>query len=71
MRKLLLLAVLIGTLAVPIYALGIEPLRDRAHIVHNAIISNGIGTINPPLRFFARPEIVLIRLRRQASADGF
>lgn len=29
-----------------------------------AIISNGIGVITPPLRFFARPEIVLIRLRR-------
>jgi predicted MPP superfamily phosphohydrolase len=33
-----------------------------------AIISNGIGTITPPLRLFARPEIILIRLRRPAPA---
>jgi len=26
------------------------------------IISNGVGTITPPLRFFARPQLVLIRL---------
>jgi predicted MPP superfamily phosphohydrolase len=28
------------------------------------IVSNGIGTIPPPLRFFARPEIVLVHLHR-------
>jgi predicted MPP superfamily phosphohydrolase len=28
------------------------------------IISNGIGTIPPPVRFFARPEIVLVHLQR-------
>lgn len=28
------------------------------------VISNGIGTIAPPLRFFARPEIVLVVLER-------
>ena len=28
------------------------------------ITSNGIGTIPPPIRFFARPEIVLIHLQR-------
>ena len=33
-----------------------------------AIISNGIGTITPPLRLFARPEILLIHLRRPAPA---
>jgi uncharacterized protein len=29
-----------------------------------AVISNGIGTITPPLRFFARPQIVVVRLKR-------
>jgi predicted MPP superfamily phosphohydrolase len=29
-----------------------------------AVISNGIGTITPPLRFFARPQIILITLKR-------
>ncbi len=28
------------------------------------IVSNGIGTIPPPVRFFARPEIVLVYLHR-------
>jgi len=28
------------------------------------IVSNGVGTIFPPLRFFARPQIVVITLRR-------
>lgn len=28
------------------------------------IISNGVGTITPPIRFFARPEIVLVQLER-------
>jgi predicted MPP superfamily phosphohydrolase len=28
------------------------------------IISNGIGTIPPPVRFFARPEIVLVHVHR-------
>jgi predicted MPP superfamily phosphohydrolase len=26
------------------------------------IISNGIGTITPPVRFFARPQIIIIDL---------
>lgn len=30
-----------------------------------AYISSGIGTITPPLRFFCRPEIVLINLRNE------
>jgi len=29
-----------------------------------AVISNGIGIVTPPLRFGARPEIILIRLHR-------
>ncbi len=29
------------------------------------IVSNGIGTIPPPVRFFARPEIVLVHLHRE------
>lgn len=33
------------------------------------IISNGIGTITPPLRFFARPQIYVINLR-QAQRDN-
>ncbi len=28
------------------------------------IVSNGIGTILPPLRFFARPQIVVITLKK-------
>jgi uncharacterized protein len=28
------------------------------------IVSNGVGTIFPPLRFFARPQIVVVTLRR-------
>ena len=28
------------------------------------LISNGIGTITPPVRLFCRPEIVLLRLQR-------
>jgi hypothetical protein len=30
------------------------------------IVSNGIGTIPPPVRFFARPEIVLVHLNRES-----
>lgn len=30
-------------------------------------ITNGVGTITPPVRFFARPEIVHIILRKQAK----
>jgi predicted MPP superfamily phosphohydrolase len=29
------------------------------------IVSNGVGTIPPPVRFFARPEIVLVHLHRE------
>ena len=28
------------------------------------IVSNGVGTIFPPLRFFARPQIVMITLKK-------
>jgi uncharacterized protein len=39
----------------------------RTGLVHNwratVIVSNGIGTIFPPLRFFARPQIVVITLK--------
>jgi uncharacterized protein len=31
------------------------------------IVSNGIGTITPPVRFFARPQIVTILLKRKPS----
>jgi len=27
-------------------------------------VSNGVGTIFPPLRFFARPQIVVVTLKR-------
>jgi hypothetical protein len=30
------------------------------------IVSNGVGSIFPPLRFFARPQIVLITLKKAA-----
>jgi predicted MPP superfamily phosphohydrolase len=30
------------------------------------IVSNGVGTVFPPLRFFARPQIVVVTLRRTA-----
>ena len=29
------------------------------------IVSNGIGTITPPIRFFARPQIVTVILKRE------
>lgn len=32
------------------------------------IVSNGVGTITPPVRFFARPEINLITLKKPRSA---
>ncbi|HPS31651.1 MAG TPA: metallophosphoesterase [bacterium] len=31
----------------------------------DVIISNGIGTITPPVRFFARPQIVIIELQKK------
>ncbi len=30
------------------------------------LVTNGVGTITPPVRFFARPEIVLIHLKSEA-----
>ncbi|MBN1997973.1 metallophosphoesterase [candidate division KSB1 bacterium] len=30
----------------------------------DVIITSGVGTITPPVRFFCRPEIVMIRLKR-------
>jgi predicted MPP superfamily phosphohydrolase len=42
--------------------------KYRSGVVHTpfttVVISNGIGVITPPLRFGARPEIILIRLHR-------
>ncbi len=42
--------------------------KYRSGVVHTpfttVVVSNGIGVITPPLRFGARPEIVLIRLQR-------
>ena len=41
--------------------------KYRTGVVKNGdstvIVSNGMGTIFPPLRFFARPQIVEITLR--------
>jgi predicted MPP superfamily phosphohydrolase len=31
----------------------------------NMIVSNGVGTITPPVRFFARPQIVTIILKKE------
>jgi predicted MPP superfamily phosphohydrolase len=50
----------------------LEPLRYgqkyRSGIVETVmtkvIISTGIGTITPLVRFFARPEIILLTLKR-------
>lgn len=30
------------------------------------IVSNGIGTVSAPLRFFARPQIIVIKLKRKS-----
>ena len=32
------------------------------------IVSNGVGTIFPPMRFFARPDIVVVTLRSDSPA---
>lgn len=34
------------------------------------LISNGVGTITPPVRFCTRPDILLLTLRREAAVDG-
>ncbi|HEQ71291.1 MAG TPA: metallophosphoesterase [Spirochaetia bacterium] len=55
----------------------ILPLRTgqkyRSGVVRNdnltVIVSNGIGTVGPPLRFFAPPQVVLVTLRRPDAAD--
>jgi predicted MPP superfamily phosphohydrolase len=40
--------------------------KYRSGIIENmqttVIVTNGIGTIFPPVRFFARPEIIVIEL---------
>ena len=36
---------------------------DTGHTL--VFVSNGVGTITPPVRFFARPEIVVITLQRE------
>ena len=33
------------------------------------IVSNGIGTITPPVRFFARPQIVTVILKRKEDGE--
>ena len=42
--------------------------KYRTGTVHTGlttvVISNGVGTVTPPLRFCARPEIILVRLER-------
>ena len=42
--------------------------RYRSGVVQvgslTVVVSHGVGTINPPVRFFARPEIVVITLAR-------
>ena len=42
--------------------------KYRSGVVTNGnttvIVSNGVGTIFPPLRFFARPQIVVVTLKR-------
>ena len=47
--------------------------KYRTGMVHNGnttvIVSNGIGTIFPPMRFFARPQIVQITLRHAGSSQ--
>ncbi len=42
------------------YRYGLKQFGDM-----KSYISSGIGTITPPLRFFCRPEIVLINLQNQ------
>ncbi len=37
--------------------------RQKSNNV-DVIITSGVGTITPPLRFFCRPEVVVIRLKR-------
>lgn len=32
------------------------------------IVSNGVGTITPPVRFFARPQVNIINLKREADS---
>ena len=32
------------------------------------IISNGIGTITPPVRFFVRPQLLIIELKKESSS---
>jgi uncharacterized protein len=47
--------------------------KYRTGVVHDdnttVIVSNGIGTIFPPMRFFARPQIVEITLRHVGSSQ--
>ena len=43
-----------------------QPIRTGMHKFKytNIIVSNGIGTVYLPMRFFARPQIVIIELNR-------
>jgi predicted MPP superfamily phosphohydrolase len=44
-----------------------QPVRTGMHKLKNTsiIVSNGIGTVDLPIRFFARPQIVIIKLNRR------
>jgi uncharacterized protein len=44
------------------YRYGLIKSNDR-----QSYITSGVGTVTPPLRFFCRPEIVLITLKKQTS----
>jgi hypothetical protein len=47
--------------------------RYRTGLLHleklDLIVSNGIGVVTPPVRFFARPQIVTVILRRKEGAQ--
>jgi len=44
-----------------------------AWIIHDnntiMVVSNGIGTIKVPMRFFARPQIIVIKLKRNKKTS--
>lgn len=35
----------------------------------SVIVSNGVGTIIPPVRFFARPQIIMVELKRKEERE--
>ncbi len=46
------------------YRTGIKMVGDATTL----IVANGVGTITPPVRFWARPQIVVVELRRPAPS---